>query len=299
MEKSKERWKLENEALCVEIISKGAELTRIYDKEKDTEILWEGDPAFWGRHAPVLFPNVGKTYKNTVKINGVQYPTSQHGFARDQVFQCVSADSTKASFVLEDTPDLRERYPFAFRFTITYELMGKKLSVQWKVENPSEEPMYFTIGGHPAFRFAEKEEGKTDYLLQFPGKERLEYVLFDFEHAAANPDKVYNLELNDGFCPMDEEMFRQDALIFDGGQVEEIWICHKDGTPYVGMEAKRFPSFGVWSVEGAPFVCLEPWDGRCDNIGFDRELSEKPDVVKVDGNGTYLKEYTILVGKPE
>ena len=74
--------RLENQRLCVEISEMGAEVTRIYDKKNNAEILWEADPEFWKRHSPILFPNVGKTWHNKVLINGTQYPTSQHGFVR-------------------------------------------------------------------------------------------------------------------------------------------------------------------------------------------------------------------------
>lgn len=71
--------KMENDVLSVEIAEHGAELTKLYNKKTGTDLLWDAEPKFWKRHSPVLFPNVGKTYKNTVKINGTQYPTSQHG----------------------------------------------------------------------------------------------------------------------------------------------------------------------------------------------------------------------------
>jgi len=64
--------KLENACLCVEIAEKGAELTRIFNKKTGAEILWNGNPEFWNRHSPILFPNVGKTHGNTVLIKGTQ-----------------------------------------------------------------------------------------------------------------------------------------------------------------------------------------------------------------------------------
>ena len=91
--------KLENDRLCVEIAEQGAEVTRIYDKKSDTELLWEADPKYWKRHSPILFPNVGKTYRSTVRINGIQYPTSQHGFARDNKFKCVRETTDTVSFL--------------------------------------------------------------------------------------------------------------------------------------------------------------------------------------------------------
>lgn len=287
--------KLENEFLCVEIAEMGAEVTRIYDKTEDNEILWEGNPVYWKRHSPVLFPNVGKTYKNRVLINGTQYPTSQHGFARDNVFTCIEAANEKASFMFRSSEETKEVYPFDFELHINYKLNKKELTVEWQVKNCGDETMYFTIGGHPAFRFAKPEETKADYVLKIPGKEKLEYVLIDISCGCANVDEVHTLQLNEETYPLSDELFAKDALVVDNGQIEEAWLCHKDGTPYVGVRSVGFPNYGIWSVEGAPFVCLEPWMGRCDNVGFNAELSEKPNVNKVEAGEKFIKDYTIVV----
>lgn len=287
--------KLENEFLCLEIAEMGAEVTRIYDKTEDNEILWEGNPVYWKRHSPVLFPNVGKTYKNRVLINGTQYPTSQHGFARDNVFTCIEAANEKASFMFRSSEETKEVYPFDFELHINYKLNKKELTVEWQVKNCGDETMYFTIGGHPAFRFAKPEETKADYVLKVPGKEKLEYVLIDISCGCANVDEVHTLQLSEEIYPLSDELFAKDALVVDNGQIEEAWLCHKDGTPYVGVRSAGFPNYGIWSVEGAPFVCLEPWMGRCDNVGFNAELSEKPNVNKVEAGEKFIKDYTIVV----
>lgn len=287
--------KLENEFLCLEIAEMGAEVTRIYDKTEDNEILWEGNPVYWKRHSPVLFPNVGKTYKNRVLINGTQYPTSQHGFARDNVFTCIEAANEKASFMFRSSEETKEVYPFDFELHINYKLNKKELTVEWQVKNCGDETMYFTIGGHPAFRFAKPEETKADYVLKVPGKEKLEYVLIDISCGCANVDEIHTLQLSEETYPLSDELFAKDALVVDNGQIEEAWLCHKDGTPYVGVRSAGFPNYGIWSVEGAPFVCLEPWMGRCDNVGFNAELSEKPNVNKVEAGEKFIKDYTIVV----
>ena len=288
--------KLENDRLCVEITEQGAEVTRIYDKKKDTELLWNGDPAYWKRHSPILFPNVGKTYHNAVCINGIQYPTSQHGFARDNRFKCVRETADTASFLFSSTEETKEVYPFDFDLTVTYRLEGNSLLVNWEVQNTGEEEMCFTIGGHPAFCFADAADEKKDYILKFPGKSSLDYILINPAELAADTEKVYKLELEDGSCPLTEEMFKNDALIFDRGQISEVWLCHKDGTPRVGMKCQGFPNFTVERCVDAPFVCLEPWMGRCDDIGFDRELSEKPNVNKVPAGGIFEQSYVIVAG---
>nr|WP_294492491.1 aldose 1-epimerase family protein [uncultured Mediterraneibacter sp.] len=287
--------KMENGRLCVEISELGAEVTRVFDKIKQTDVLWEADPTYWKRHSPVLFPNVGKTYRNTVLIGGVQYPTSQHGFARDSRFKCICEKKNMVSFLLVSSEETKEVYPFDFELIITYRLDDNVLSVEWEVRNPGEEELYFTIGGHPAFRFAQPGEKKTDYMLKFPGKESLEYILIDPDEAAADPEKIHKLTLKNECCPLTEELFANDALIFDHGQIEEVLICHRDGTPYVKMECEGFPNFGIWSVKDAPFVCLEPWMGRCDDIGYTGELSEKPNVNKVAPGESFKKGYRVIV----
>lgn len=287
--------KLENEFLCVEIVESGAEVTRIYDKEHETEVLWNGDAEFWKRHSPILFPNVGKTWKNTIRINGREYPASQHGFARDTRFQCVRAEQDTAVFRMRSTEKTKKVYPYEFELYIGYRLSKKELNVEWKVKNCTEEKMYFTIGGHPAFAFAKEGEVKTDYCLKFPGKEELTYLRLDLETGTGVPDQTGTMKLEHGCHPLNEEMFAVDTFVFDGGQIEEAWLCRKDGTPYAGVRCEGFPNFGIWSPAGAPFVCLEPWCGRCDNYGFSGDISEKQGINCVEGGKTFEKRYQIVV----
>ena len=90
-------------------------------------------------------------------------------------------------------------------------------------------------------------------------------------------------------------MFDQDALIFDEGQVQWAALGYPDGKPYVSLECRGFTNFGIWSVPGAPFVCLEPWMGRCDDYGFSGEISQKPGILKLDPSDTFQKSYEIRV----
>jgi len=51
---------LENNYLRVIAREHGAELTSVFDKKHNIEHLWQADPHFWGWHAPVLFPVIGR-----------------------------------------------------------------------------------------------------------------------------------------------------------------------------------------------------------------------------------------------
>ena len=286
--------KLENKFLKVEINELGAEITRVYDKENDTEIIWEANPKFWKRHSPVLFPNVGKNYKNQVLINGKKYETSQHGFARDSIFKCIYQCENSVEYMITANNETKKVYPFEFELIVGYELKEKEIIVTWQVNNKDSQPIYFTIGAHPAYRFKDGDK-KEDYILMFNKKDSLEYMFLDSEYGTAINSKKYQLPLDNGKYQLNEKIFENDALILDDGQVEEVWLCYKDGTKRAGMKCDGFPNFGIWSVKDAPFVCLEPWMGRCDNTGFEDELSTKDNVNKVEQGKTFKQSYSIIV----
>ena len=183
--------KLENEFLLVEIAAQGAEVTRIFNKKDETDVLWEGNPVFWCRHSPLLFPYVGKTYQNKLWIDGKQYDTEKHGFARTSLFDCVAESENSVTYMLKDSEETKKMFPYAFELYVTYTLEENRLNVKWEVKNPADKTMYFCIGGHPAIRFAKPEEKKTDYVLKFPGKKTLEYIGVIESEAAADPDTIY------------------------------------------------------------------------------------------------------------
>ena len=291
-----EQIRLENEQIEVTVNIHGAELRSLKSKADGQEYLWNADAKYWGRTSPVLFPFVGGVKNKVYRHEGKEYPMNQHGFARDHDFKCIYAGKEEVKFLLTSTDEMKEVYPFDFELYISYRLKKNVIEVEWGIKNPSEETIYFTIGGHPAIHFAKENETKADYRLYFPEKDHLNYILVDIAEGGADPKKVYEMKLEDGYYPLTEELFERDALIFDENQIEEVWISHKDGTPYVGMKCEGFSNFGIWSVKDAPFVCLEPWMGRCDDVGFEGDISEKPGINSVESGGTFEKSYQIIVG---
>ena len=160
--------KIENPFLYVEVSDRGAELMRIMRKDTGAEILWNGDPAFWSYRSPILFPNVGSTWQKKMKINGKEYQTRQHGFAREKEFTCVEESTEKLRYRLMSDEETRKYYPFDFVLWITYELREKEVLVSWEVENRSGEVMSFTIGDIRASVLKKKENRKktTNYIFR-------------------------------------------------------------------------------------------------------------------------------------
>ena len=287
---------IENDYLKVSVNDHCAELYSIFDKIHNREVIWQADPAYWKRHAPVLFPNVGRHFENHYRIGETEYPSKQHGFARDSEFTCVDMTTDSITHKLKSSNATKENYPYDFELKIKHVLEKNQVSVCWEVVNHSNKPMYFTIGGHPAFNVPAvgSADNKEDYLLTFDEQKSLTYLLLDPASGTALPDQTQTLELTDGTCHIDAHMFDHDALIFDN-QIEKAGIAFPDGTPYLELTCHRFPNFGIWSVPGSSFVCLEPWMGRCDDCGFTGDLSEKANINKLDVDEIFNASYEIKI----
>ncbi len=270
------RYFLENEVLAVEIDSFGAELKSVKRKADGREYMWHADPAYWGRTSPVLFPFVGSVKNKEYRYEGKAYEMGQHGFARDMEFSCESEGKNVIWFALSSTDGTYEKYPFAFRLHIGYELSGNEVKVLWKVENTDEKTMYFSIGAHPAFLCpVHGEADKLGYGLRFGGlSSELHHHGNTADGMAVMEDEV--LPLADGVVRFTPGFFDKCTYMVEGEQTKEVSLLDKDGRAYVTVLFDA-PLFAIWSPEGknAPFVCIEPWYGRCDAQDFDGSLQER------------------------
>ena len=266
---------LENESLRVTVADAGAELISVWDKEVGQERIWNADPAVWNRHAPILFPFVGKVKDGKYRIGDREYAMkTQHGFARDMAFTCVEKTETSVTHCLMATEQTRAVYPFEFRLTVCHRLLpDKRLSVEWQIENLGGERMLFSIGGHPGFMPPEGL-GKEDCLIAFPGQTALQYRSANAAGFILPDTKP--LALRDGFAAWQEDI--PDTWIFEDHQVQSVGIARPDGTPFVTLHCEGFPMLAVWANPQGPFICLEPWFGRADDEGFTGTADQKKDM---------------------
>ncbi len=260
-------YQISNEQISIQVDSMGAELKSLKKKDTDTEYMWEGDPAYWKRTSPVLFPLVGSLREGSFLLDGKRYPMGQHGFARDLEFQVKSEAANEIWFYLESDAQTLEKYPYAFLLELGYELQESTVIVKWKVTNPADGELYFSIGGHPAFCCPlQKGEEQEDYRIWFDAKEQVITGVIENGLMTAG-QAAYPLE--DGCLRVTEHLFDHDALVIEHGQVHKVALVKPDGTHYLTVSFDA-PLFGVWSPPGkkAPFVCIEPWYGRCDAVDF-------------------------------
>lgn len=285
---------LSNSELTIKVNSFGAELSSIV--ARGVEYLWQADPAFWKRHSPVLFPFVGSVWNGVYRHEGKEYPMGQHGFARDMEFTLVSKTDEEVRYRLQSSAETKQKYPFDFCLEIGYRLHGKKIDVIWDVWNTGSEEMHFQIGAHPAFYY-------PGYDRQFPQRgffgfdrqEGLEYILVG-EKGGACTDKHYPMQLADSLLPLDVHTFDNDALILQDSQVKEVVLYTNERKPWLAMQFDA-PVVGLWSPpsKNAPFVCIEPWYGRCDRMNYQGELKDRDWMLHLNVGEHFHSVYTIEI----
>lgn len=287
---------LTTSAARVAIAPKGAELTSFIATSTGLEYLWQADPAHWGRHAPVLFPIVGRLPNDTFLHQDQTYKLPQHGFARDREFAVLRHSATEAVFMLTDDAVSRAVYPFAFELTITYTLREATLTVRWEVRNPApEQELLFSIGAHPAFRCPLVEgESFDDYAFHFDHPVTLERQLL---RGGLRTGETAPVLRQASKLPLTYELFADDALVFAHYDFTRLTLRSRRSAPFVRMQFDGFPYLGLWTKgPGAEFVCIEPWQGVASAVGSPQELSEKEGILILGRGATFAAAYSIEVG---
>jgi len=284
-----------NTFLNAKISTHGAEIQSLFSVTEDMELLWQADEKYWPRHAPILFPIVGRLNSDNYVHEGTTYPLTQHGFARDSDFQIVFQNDQVITLQLASNTQTLAIYPFNFLLEVSYQITDHTLSTTFSVTNTDDKPMPFSIGGHPAFNWPlfkhiekkahrirfEKEEGPTISLL--------ENGLIKTDD---RPSPVVNRCLD-----IEEDIFSKDALIFKHSKSKRIYYEAFQNNKLhscIELEFKDFNDLGIWKKPNADFICLEPWNGYSDGVFDSKDLNQKPGIMTLSPN--QRKEMTFNLG---
>lgn len=251
---------LSNNFLHVTVKPEGAELSSIRHARTGREYIWQADPAFWPRHAPVLFPIVGRVPHDQYRHGDQAYTLRQHGFARDRTFSLSKQEPDTLEFVLGDDQESRALYPFGFRLAITYKLIGRRLDISYHVTNTGDTLLPFSIGAHPAFQCPlNADEAKSGYVLVFDHPERAFRQLLDNGLRTGRQSPVL---AESALLHLTDELFGADALIFKGLKSQSVTLRSPKGRDVLTVDFPGFPYLGIWTRNAAaPFICIEPWYG--------------------------------------
>jgi galactose mutarotase-like enzyme len=290
---------LQNNILRITVKEAGAELTSIRDIRTNTEYLWNAEEAYWKRHAPILFPIVGSLKNKSYTYQGETYSLPQHGFARDKRFSLINHTDDELWFGLESDEDTKKVYPFDFRLELGYRLEGNQITCLWRVINTGRNMLFFSIGGHPAFLCPlRKEEKQSDYYLFFDTEEPIHYQIVDGNGLLTKKPFVdqYILNTEKGYLPIDPHLFDRDALVIEEHQYHRVSLADHNKKLYLTVSFDA-PLFGLWSPAGknAPFVCIEPWYGRCDASEFSGNLKDREYSNSLNPREVFEASYSIHI----
>jgi galactose mutarotase-like enzyme len=279
-------------SISATISANGAELISLKNSE-GLELLWQAGPA-WPRHAPILFPIVGRLKDDQLRHRGRLYPMTQHGFARDREFTWSERTTNSCTLVLGDDAETRSRFPFAFRLAVSYAVLAADLEVHFAITNTGEETLPASIGAHPAFNWPLSPEiAKEAYALEFAGEEREPIRRLKDGLLRAKPEPT---PISGKFLSLSEKLFTDDAIILDRPASAAVRYSADRG-PAIDISWQGFKELGIWSKPaGAPFLCIEPWHGFASPSDFDGEFSDKPGLMHIAPAETRTVQYRIRVG---
>jgi galactose mutarotase-like enzyme len=278
---------LKSDKLIAKINHKGAELISLKN-DVEKEFIWNGNPEFWSKHSPILFPIVGTLKNNEYYFEGKKYSLNRHGFARDMDFELIAKNDSTAVFSLVNNTNTLNVYPFEFELLLNYELTDNSLIITFKVINKNLFSMPFSIGAHPAFALPEQFE---NYSLDFEYSEEL--IRFELENDLLS-NVTNSIPRNENNVALHYDLFEKDALVFKKIKSKKITLLENE-KPFLCIQFDDFPSLGIWTKPKAPFICLEPWLGYADTTANSGNILEKEGIKIIEANEKFKLEYSITL----
>lgn len=287
---------LENSKLKITVKKEGAELCNITSTKNGKEFMWDADPNIWKGYAPNLFPIIGALKNGTYHYNHASYKMNKHGFVRGNTDIVLHEQtSTSLTFKLSSNKSLYKIYPFRFEFFITYLLKDNSIDISYTVKNCDNKTMYFSIGGHPAFKCPiYKDENYSDYSLEFETIENAQTHLINMESGLISSDTkpVFN---STNKINLSYDLFNNDALVFKDLVSKKVTLKSKTYGNILSVSFNDFPYLGIWAKPNANYVCIEPWLGIADHENTNQDLKTKEGILSLDTNASFKSQYTIKI----
>ena len=286
---------LRNSEIEVQVSSKGGELVSLRDAEQ-TEYIWIGDARYWKRHAPQLFPCIGRLTNNQYRMDGALHEMGQHGFLRDYELTKVEESETSLHLRLTSDASTRQLYDRVWIVDIFYTLCGKTLSVKFQVRNCDARTMRFGYGIHPGFNVPLNPALRfEDYRLDFHEVSIPKQMELTERYTISGGMHDYALE-EDRYLPLQHSLFDHDAIILKD-MPHTVTLGSQKDEKKVTVAFPDMPYLGIWHAPetDAPFVCIEPWSSLPSTDGVIDEFETKPDFITVEPEQTYTNRWSISI----
>jgi galactose mutarotase-like enzyme len=289
---------LKNDLLSLSVQPTGAELCNISSVRHQTQFMWNAAPDIWGSFAPNLFPIIGGLKDNSYIHEGKRYSLPKHGIVRhNDALTLYKQSDTTLGFVLSSNAALLQQYPFLFEFYIDFKLNANTITVRHRIVNKDSKPLYFSVGGHPAFKCPVFDgERYEDYTLEFEHEEQAVTHLLNPKTGlvTAQTRTVLNASRT---LPLSHDLFHADALIFKDLKSRKVTLNSKHNGSIVSVHYPDFNYLGIWAKPNGDFVCIEPWLGIADPEDSTQILKDKEAILCLEAQQSYTATYTIEIHK--
>lgn len=286
---------LRNSEMEVQVSSKGGELVSMKDADQ-TEYIWIGDATYWKRHAPQLFPCIGRLTNNQYRMDGALHEMGQHGFLRDYELTKVEESATSLHLQLLSDASTRQLYDRDWTVDIFYSLSGKTLSVKFQVRNRNARTMRFGYGIHPGFNVPLNPALRfEDYRLDFHETSTPKQMELTERYTISGG--MHDYALAEGrYLPLQHSLFDHDAIILKD-MPHTVTLGSQKDEKKVAVTFPDMPYLGIWHAPetDAPFVCIEPWSSLPSTDGVIDEFETKPDFITVEPEQTYTNNWSISI----
>ena len=292
---------ISSNSLTASIDTMGAQLMSL--RKGESEYLWQGDSNWWPRRAPILFPIVGVLKDSKAESAEGTISLARHGLARLNQFEVVEQSVSSVTLQLKSTEETLKSYPYDFELKLIFSVAGDTLTQTYKVTNPANVVLPFTLGAHPAFN------------IPIPGVEAASldqyHLLFTHSWTSYGPSITdeglcdyttpQRLIVDSDTLPLSWELIdREKTITLENVPDRRITLAASTEAPSeahgIQMDFEGFDYLGIWSATpGCPFVALEPWCGIADTVDCDGIFEHKPGIMFLEPEQSITKTLSVKV----
>ncbi|MBH53033.1 MAG: hypothetical protein CMI18_01655 [Opitutaceae bacterium] len=293
---------IQNNELSVTVAKHGAELQSIKHIKTDIEYLWQGDPEYWEKRSPNMFPVNVRFKDNRFSYKGKEYEMPRMGLAVNGAFEVheqtgKKRDDAKLVLSLKSSKETLKYYPFPFELRVISQLKGLKLHQKYRVTNTGNETMPFALGGHPGFRAPFiKRRYRSDYQYTF--SEKLHVRRNVISDSLIQDEQVDFLNKEDRLSLSDDRIPIGGMLLMDP-EARVIGLALKRRNPYVTLDLRDFPNVNLWSPPGRPYLAIEPMVAHHDLAESPLAIEKKDYLIRLEPEETRAYTYTIMIDSKE
>ena len=286
---------ISNTHLQVSVLGKGTEISSIKSQKTGVEYMWDANPDIWSSHAPVLFPAIGSFKNNECTINGIIYTIPKHGFIRhNESIVLKSRTNDELNFQMDYSEQTLLIFPYKFRFNISFQLRGNKLTISHRVKNLDSKEMFFSLGAHPGFKCPLNEgENYYDYYLEFEFEENAARTLLSSNGLIS--DQTQQVLTDTNILPLSTDLFNNDALIFKDLKSRKVSLKSRKSNQVLTIDYNDFSYLGLWAKPNASFICIEPWLGIADHENTDGDFLKKEGLISLQEGQVFTAQYSIQI----